>query len=400
MNNTYCSKSWTDINIDFENRTVRHCCKTIPHDFPKELTEDFISNNDRIKERRKQSLEGIKHEDCNSCWADYDIGKSAYRDWANRWDEKFLKSNKIGETDEFVYYIEIKPDRICDMSCIYCSAYSSSKIAQEEKIIYLDKTDQNDYQIFRSWISKFLSREDLKSNQIFFIFLGGEPTASERFYQLTDYIESQAENYKHLEIRLEICTNANSKKFLMNKIIDRIDRSRLKWAIGISNESYGQDSELIRHGLSWTRFQENFRRYIQHPKTELIVLSPTINIFNLKTFGRYIEWVFSQFKDFAPDKEFSWFGNFINGPTEMDIASLPISYRKYIEDAEQILLEHRRVNQWVYQENFLEFTKQMKIRIGQNYNENYKVNAQKFLEKKQAIKKTDILLDLMKTLDL
>ena len=84
----------------------------------------------------------------------------------------------------------------------------------------------------------------------------------------------------------------------------------------------------------------------------------------------------------------------------MDIASLPISYRKYIEDAEQILLEHRRVNQWVYQENFLEFTKQMKIRIGQNYNENYKVNAQKFLEKKQAIKKTDILLDLMKTLDL
>lgn len=400
MNNTYCSKSWTDINIDFENRTVRHCCKTTPHDFPKDLTEDFISNNDRIKERRIQSLEGVKHEDCSSCWADYDTGKSAYRDWANRWDEKFLNSNTITDSDEFIHYIEIKPDRICDMSCIYCSAYSSSKIAQEEKVIYLDKTDQNDYQVFRSWISRFLSRKDLKSSQIVFIFLGGEPTASERFYQLTDYIESQAEKYKHLDIRLEICTNANSKKFLMNKIIDRMDRSRLKWAIGISNEGFKRDAELVRYGLDWNRFEENFRIYIQHPKTELIVLSPTLNIFSLKTFSQYINWVFEQFKNFAPTKEFSWYGNFINWPSEMDIANLPESYKKYINDAENVLAMNRNNQQWVYKENFLEFIKQMKTRIGQNYNQNYKIDAEKFLEKKQSIKKTNTLLDLMRTLDL
>ena len=26
---TLCSKSWTDLNIDFSKRKLRHCCKTI-----------------------------------------------------------------------------------------------------------------------------------------------------------------------------------------------------------------------------------------------------------------------------------------------------------------------------------------------------------------------------------
>lgn len=400
INPSFCSKSWTDVNIDFENRTVRHCCKTNPYDFPHVLEEDFISNNKKIKDRRQASLDGIKHDDCQSCWNDYDIGKSAYRDWANRWDENFLKRNDVGIDDRFVHYVEIKPDRICDMSCIYCSAYSSSKIAQEEKVIFLDKTDENDYHVFKSWISNFLSRKDLRSNQIVFIFLGGEPTASERFYQLTDYIEEQSKNFNHLNIRLEICTNANSKKFLMNKIVDRIDRSCLKWAIGISNESYGKDAELIRYGLDWNRFCENFKTYIQHPKTELIVLSPTINIFSLKTFAKYIDWVFIQFKELAPYKEFSWYGNFISWPIEMDIANLPDRYKTYVEAAEKILENNMDYENWVYKDNFLEFIKQIKTRIGQNYHEDYKINARKFLEKKQLVKKTDNLLYLMETLDL
>ena len=42
MNNTLCSRSWTDVNIDFFNGSVRHCCKSQEEKLPKNLTIDFI----------------------------------------------------------------------------------------------------------------------------------------------------------------------------------------------------------------------------------------------------------------------------------------------------------------------------------------------------------------------
>lgn len=392
---TYCSKSWTDLNIDFESRTVGHCCKATMHSFPERLTKDFISKNEFITNRRTVSLKNVAHDDCNNCWNDYNKGNSAFREWANKWTKQFAQD--ASNADSYINYIEVRPDKTCDMSCIYCWAGNSSKIAQEEGIVIEDNTNEQDYLVFKEWVKDHLQRNDLTNKELIFIFLGGEPTASERFYELVDYIE-RIETDK--TIRLEICTNANSKPFLMDKIIARMDASKLKWGIGISNEGYGCDAELVRYGLDWTRFADNFVRYIKHPKTELIVLSPTVNIFNLKTFSKYIAWVYEQFKTHAPDKEFTWYGNFISWPNELDIATLPVSYRKYIEDAKQVLLNCADNSNHVYKENFITFLNNMSLRVGTAHNENYKHQAQEFLEKKQVFKKTDKLIKLMENLDL
>lgn len=400
MTNTFCSKSWTDINIDFESRTLKHCCKAVTYKFPDRLTEDFISNSDKIQERRRVSLINQAHSDCASCWNDYSKGNSAFRDWANKWDTKFIQSNYqklVG--DSYINYIEIKTDRICDMSCIYCSSWSSSKVAQEQNEPYEDETQETDYEVFKLWIKNYLARQDLMSDQIVFIFLGGEPTASARFYELVDYIESSAE-HSGKKVRLEICTNGNSKRFLMDKIIHKMDHSKLSWGIGISNESYGDVAELIRHGLDWQRFTENFRRYIQHPKTELIVMSPTANIFNLKTFHEYIDWVHEQFRLYAPEKEFTWYGNFTSWPDQLDIAHLPIDYIKYIDLAEQAILKQSSNSSYLYRDNFHDYLRQMKTRIGSSYNSSYKELAIEFLEQKQKYKKTDALIQLMNNLDM
>ena len=42
---TLCSKAWTDLNIDFAKRQLRHCCKTIFEPFPDKLNFDFFNNN-------------------------------------------------------------------------------------------------------------------------------------------------------------------------------------------------------------------------------------------------------------------------------------------------------------------------------------------------------------------
>ena len=397
---TYCSKSWTDINIDFQNRMIRHCCKAVNYEFPETLTEDFISMSAGIQRRRKESLEGIANHDCKQCWEDYDKGNSAYRDWANKWDDSFLTHHRqMMSSDRFIHYIEIKTDNICDLACLYCSSHSSSKIAQEESVITHDKTKENDYTVFKSWIKNYLLRKDLISDQLMFLFLGGEPTASERFYELVDYIESVA-HLTSKSIRLEICTNANSKKFLMDKIIDRMSKSKIKWGIGISNESFGPDAELIRHGLSWERFQDNLVRYMQSPATELIVMSPTINIFNLKSFPAYIRWVHEQFRENAPKKPMTWHGNFISWPDELDVAHLPVEYTKYIDEAIQAITDLKADKFYVFRHGFIDYLQSMKERIGTTYNPEYKEVALNFLLKKQKFKKTDALVNLMNNLDL
>ena len=397
---TYCSKSWTDINLDFETRTLRHCCKAEGHEFPETLTEQFISIDSIIQQRRQQSLDKVAHSDCNSCWKDYAKGNSAYRDWANRWTDDFINNHKtvLGD-DSFIHYIEVKPDSTCDLACIYCSHTSSSKIAQEEGVKIESKTKEEDYIVFKSWIKNYIQREDLKHGQLLFVFLGGEPTASERFYELVDFIEDAATTTDK-SIRLEICTNGNSKKFLMDKIIDRMSTSKLKWGIGISNESFGVDAELIRHGLNWDRFQENLVRYMQSPATELIVMSPTLNAFNLKSFPAYIRSVHELFRKNAPNKQMTWHGNFISWPEEMDIANLPTTYFKYIDEAITTITEYKLDKNYVFQDSFIDYLKTMKQRIGTNYNSNYKEVAEQFLIRKQNIKKTDALIALMNNLDL
>jgi hypothetical protein len=164
------------------------------------------------------------------------------------------------------------------------------------------------------------------------------------------------------------------------------------------NESFGKNAELIRHNLIWDRFSENFIKYIKHPKTELIVMSPTASMFNLKTFHEYIDWVHEQFRIHAPNKEFTWYGNFTSWPDEMDIAHLPIGYTKYIDLAEQAIAKATDIN-YVYKQNFVDYLTQMRRRIGSSYNHDYKETARQFLLKKQNYKKTDVLVDLLDNLD-
>ena len=38
---TACSKSWTDVNVDFKRGTIGHCCKSVYYDFPDEYTSEF-----------------------------------------------------------------------------------------------------------------------------------------------------------------------------------------------------------------------------------------------------------------------------------------------------------------------------------------------------------------------
>jgi pyruvate-formate lyase-activating enzyme len=395
---TYCSKSWTDININFYNRTLRHCCKSAEYQFPEQLTVDFINNSTEIQQRRSQSLQGIAHADCASCWKSLAATGSAYRDWMNSWDDHYVTDNRTKLNDSAAKIIDIELDTTCDMSCLYCFADTSSKIAQEEGVEVKSKFNEQDYAVFKQWITEYLARTDHLHDEIVFNFLGGEPTASKRFYDLIEFIESAAAKSK-LDVTVALCTNANTNRYLMKKLMSVIDKSQLLWSISISNEGFEQDAGLVRWGLDWNRFEENVKFYMSNPRIIVFSLTPSLNALNLKSFPNYVTWVHDLFDKHANNKVLSWYGNYIEHPAELDIANLTTDYVQYLDQVSDIIMSYKDNAQYHKLDQFEQFIESMKNRVGSINNPDYRQELSEFLDRKQRVKKTDKLTTLLKNIE-
>ena len=378
---TACSKSWTDVNIDFKNRLLRHCCKAQPYKLPDSYTIDFFDNSNYIQQRRKDTLAGIQHLDCVECWRDINNGNGAYKDWMNKWDNFDGANPAIPQ----VNYIDIELDNTCDLSCLYCSHVCSSKIAQEEGRTVQDNTRAQDIELFKTWLEHTVNNT---TQEININFLGGEPTASKLFYELLDFINTLDTS----RLTLEVCTNGNSKPHLFSKFLAAIDNSNCNWNIAVSNESFKDDSELIRYGLDWERFENNIRAYAAHSKINHLTLSVTVSSLALPTFPDYVKWVYDTLKDY--DKTFSFVGGIVNWPEELDVAILPAAYELYVDQTIQIV-ESQRDSNCSGTDRFLTFLQGLKQRINSDYKGNYQTIIKDFLEQKQHVKRTDKLMRLI-----
>ena len=381
---TACSKSWTDVNVDFKRGTIGHCCKSVYYDFPDEYTSEFFTNSKHIQKRRQDTLNGIQHPDCQSCWNDINNKVTPFKDWMNDWNN--FDDAKIDEPK--VNYIEVDLDNTCDLSCLYCSADASSKIAQEEGIKGIDNTREKDIENFKLWLKDTINNS---TTPIQLAFLGGEPTASKLFYELIDYITTlDASN-----VLLNITTNCNSKPHLFKKLLNAMDKSQCMCQINISNESYKDDSALIRYGLDWDRFEQNLRAYASHKKVKYLSFDATMTSIAIPTFTRYIQWVLDTMADYT--KKFSIIGDAVYWPGELDVAILPESFKTQMDQAIQLVKENRLPN-YINKKNTLVFFEGIKSRIGSNYQEDYKNTVAQFLVPKQKYKKTDKLMRLVETL--
>jgi len=379
-----CSKSWTDVAIDFKKRKIGHCCKSQYYDLPDDYTSDFFTNSKKIQERRRDSLNGLKHSDCQKCWDQIDHGNVPYMEWHNEWKNFDNAKPDIPQ----VNFIEIDLDNTCDLSCLYCTADYSSKIAREEGVRVKDNTRQKDVEIYKQWLVDTVNNS---KQEIEISFLGGEPTASKFFYELLDHIVTCVDTSK---IRLEVMTNGNSKKFLLDKFLNALQPAKCELNLTVSNESFKEHSELIRYGLDWDRFENNIHTYASSDVIQHINFELTVTNMGLPSLPQYVKWVFETMKDHR--KTFGFHALPVDWPNEMDIAILPTSFKKYIDEVIQIVNEQPNPKIPHYsKQNFLSHLDSLSKRVGSNYKENYKDIVRSILEKKQNVKRTDKLMKLL-----
>jgi len=350
MNNTLCSAAWTDINLDFANRTIRHCCRSLDAPFPETLTVDFFNNSNRILQTRNELLKGIQTKDCSSCWGDYKLTGNAYRDFKNEWCSHLDVKHTID-------FIEIFLDNLCDMSCVYCDEVASSKIASEKKVSNPKnlKIDQ-DLKVFVDFLETIAATQD----EINLSFLGGEVTYSKKFFY---FVEELLKNETLIKttVQFSILTNCNSSDAAIIKMISLFNKMPSNWYVNvsISNESVGDAAELVRYGLSWERFIKNFKIYYQHNKVSSILIAPTLSVFTVKTFPAFVKTMIDLVIALGNNKRFKIFGNWVSVPEILNPVYSNAVYKKDISDLKTYVVETNVVNK-----DFVNFLDKLEDRIG------------------------------------
>lgn len=378
---TLCSKAWTDLNIDFAKRQLRHCCKSIFEKFPDELTFDFFNHSTEILARRKDLLNGIENPQCNHCWLSYKNTGTAYRDFENTWNSILDKSNDIT-------FIEIMLDNICDMSCIYCDADFSSKIASEKKLKqHLKQPTEKDLQVFIDWLIFIIPRQ---TKPVTLSFLGGEITYSKNFFMFVEKLLAAKELHNN-RITFSCLTNGNSSKDKVEKMLSMLDTLPEKWVVNIcmSSEGIGEAGELVRWGLNWERFKYNLEQYIQHPRITFLCLSPTPCLFTIPSMLEYFEWAFDTIK--KHNKKVTIAGNWIVYPTEIDVARCSPDKKIYVDKI--IELCYANENLFAFTSEFartIKWLEKLKERIGTMPLDENKLNT--FLDQKAQQKDDRIYL--------
>ena len=369
---TACSKSWTDVNIDFANRLVRNCCMSKSYSLPDNYTVDFFDNNPFVQQRRQDTLRGIEHPDCEYCWADEREGRNSYRSWMNKYDSF---EGCVPENSD-VRYIDMTLDTVCDQSCLYCAPDASSQIAQEMGVPIRDAGTEHDFETFKQWLTTL-------SGSVVINFLGGEPTASKRFAPMVEYISG----LDNIDVHFEVCTNGNTKPQLMDRLFETIDASNNSWSVSFSNETVGTDAELTRYGLDWDRFCSNFVRYAQHPKITSITLAATVNTFSLRGFADYIQWVHTTMREYAPNKTFGWVANYVKRPRHLDIKFANPSAGAHVDRAMNVFKQFDNQPNVKNRERFQKFLVSMQQRVGSAHTEDL---TAEFVEQTQPLKQKDL----------
>lgn len=352
MNNTLCSGAWTDINLDFANREIRHCTKSAVDPFPTKLTIEFFNNSPRIKKTREDLLNGIQAFDCALCWNDYKLTGNAYRDFKNKW-------TSLDDINPQINFIEISLDNLCDLSCIYCNEFSSSKIASEKKVKNTKNPQiKDDLKVFILFLEDLAKRQE----KISLGFLGGEVTYSKNFFYFVHELLKNEILFK-TNLIFSILTNCNSNELAMSKITSLFDQMPNNWQVNVSvsNESTDSDAELIRYGLSWDRFIKNFTTYYQHEKIKSLSITPTLTIFTVKTFPNFVKTMLDLILKLGNNKPFKIFGNWVQHPKILNPVYSNPNYKESISDLKNYV---KTTNVIKNNNDFIKFLDKLEDRVG------------------------------------
>lgn len=299
---TLCSFPWRAAAIRPNGLTIP-CCR-YPHINEPDsfVSSPAVRNTDHWKNIRKKMLNGELVDGCHSCYQDESNGLLSMRQHSLK---KFIP---INEEIIPVEQLEISFSNLCNLACVHCSSFFSSKWYSEDvkaNRILKSGVLENNFN-FSTWdLSKVT---ELK-------IIGGEPfMEQEKFIDLLKQL-----NLK--KINLQICTNGTI-----------LPNAELKLLIEQCNEVYFCVSlDGLNSTNDWYRWPSKFSKILDNIKIFenwwknnsriIFIIHHVINAINIHELSDFIEFMEKELSLWKI--EWDW----IRWPHWQELSALPNSIK-------------------------------------------------------------------------
>lgn len=237
----------------------------------------------------------INDLDWNNPWQDLRDGKgcdacrhsgTVYRDaFENHFNDNFA-----------VRFLDIRNNNLCNMECVICNSYYSSKWA--ERLGHEQKFIKSTVDVDLSQVSRIY-------------FAGGEPFLNKTHWEILDAIPNPE------KVGLVYSSNLTT--------IKGVEKHWPKFRnvfLNASLDGIGTFGEQVRPGLDWQRWQENLKKVLSYNNVN-VEIACTVSIANV--------WHLEEMKQFADDNNVSIrFYRLIN-PDYLTISAIPTDLKKQIK---------------------------------------------------------------------
>jgi organic radical activating enzyme len=234
---TFCSLPFTEIFLGPDGMVKTCCSASVAVGSLHTHSIQEILSNETAKDIREHILANKWHPSCVQCERQESQGVASERD--NKLED-FIQFHGNVDSDYFkLTRLDLRWSNTCNLSCVYCYEYFSSKWANVKGISVNTIKDENENSLFT------LIEKDKDHIQTI-LMLGGEPLLQKQNKKLIDLL-SDKNFYILTNLTVPLESNAIAEKLLNN--------TGAHW--GISFETVEDRFEYVRHGGSWKTFNDN-----------------------------------------------------------------------------------------------------------------------------------------------
>lgn len=309
----FCYAPWTNVDISPQGN-ISPCCK-FQDPAPKYTSLDEYINSDFLSKIKQEFESGSWPTGCERCRVEEynQIESKRQLDYV-RWQTEY---NKYDISSNQFITASIAFGNTCNLKCITCSPYSSSRWQSEYQHIY-----HKDIQPVKFYKKEFVQEFVKQAPGIVHLDIpGGEPFLSgvpEQKALLLHYIQSG----QAADITIHYTTNAT---VMPDSEWWELWRHFAQVEIQLSIDSVGDKFEYIRYPGNWNQVERNVAEYVSKQSQVAISVSHTVSAYNIYYLDEFFSWCYNQ------GLPRPWLGR-VHNPIHMRPAVWPEHVRKVITD--------------------------------------------------------------------
>lgn len=281
-----------------------------------------IVNNPTMNKLRLDMINGIKSDECNTCYQLEEQGIQSFRiaglESYPDIIEDAINTNEDGSLSEFkMQYFDMRFSNICNFKCRTCGSDFSSQWEQENSRNNLQYAET-----FPKSANKELLQDVIDQVKHFkqAYFAGGEPLLMEEHYILLEEMIRQGRT----DIELIYNSNISNIKYKNRDLFGLWKHFKKNIRVYASIDHVKERAEYIRHGTNWGTIEQNIIALKQQDFVQ-ISMNTVLSIFNFLTIDNFYEYLLTNnfYEPDAPNSSLYC----MSTPFHLSCHSMPIEFK-------------------------------------------------------------------------